>query len=357
MLAIKRKDIEVWTLPGGIVRDGQDAFMTLRSALLREAGGECGSERAHEVELIVEDLLDEHARPVYRGYVDDPRNTDNAWLETQAFHLHLEDTGTGRIGQLPLQGLWTTGEKAVRALSVAWLTVDASVEPRFERMLGAHRQCLQRESNSQPLIPRAQPVLNTEFVSSHLAARWVEQAKAGWAASHAEWDRRGHDGKGGGAKAACAPPYDGSIKHGTVFASRLEVKKEAVPWGSPYPGGYEPPDFNARERSGRVEFADGAIDRIMSGAQDESCREVEPAEAAARAALRSEVRRRSTFEGVPPGEKVKLGDSMLFEGERPINPRGRTGVRGRGQLGKWGFLSYPNLLILLLLLLVVPLHP
>ena len=26
------------------------------------------------------------------GYVDDPRNTDNAWMETVAFHFH-DDTG------------------------------------------------------------------------------------------------------------------------------------------------------------------------------------------------------------------------------------------------------------------------
>ncbi len=25
---------------------------------------------------------------VYRGYVDDPRNTDNAWMETVAFNFH-----------------------------------------------------------------------------------------------------------------------------------------------------------------------------------------------------------------------------------------------------------------------------
>lgn len=28
---------------------------------------------------------------VYRGYVDDPRNTDNAWMETTAFNFHDED--------------------------------------------------------------------------------------------------------------------------------------------------------------------------------------------------------------------------------------------------------------------------
>ena len=33
---------------------------------------------------------------VYRGYVDDPRNTDNAWLETTAFHFHCP----AKLGEL-----------------------------------------------------------------------------------------------------------------------------------------------------------------------------------------------------------------------------------------------------------------
>ena len=27
---------------------------------------------------------------VYKGYVDDPRNTDNAWMETTAYNFHDE---------------------------------------------------------------------------------------------------------------------------------------------------------------------------------------------------------------------------------------------------------------------------
>jgi ADP-ribose pyrophosphatase len=37
---------------------------------------------------------------VYRGYVDDPRNTDNAWMETIAYNFH-DDDGT-RVAQLDL---------------------------------------------------------------------------------------------------------------------------------------------------------------------------------------------------------------------------------------------------------------
>jgi len=37
---------------------------------------------------------------IYRGYVDDPRNTDNSWMETIAYHFHDED-GTS-VGQFSL---------------------------------------------------------------------------------------------------------------------------------------------------------------------------------------------------------------------------------------------------------------
>lgn len=36
-------------------------------------------------------------RLVYRGYVDDPRNTDNAWMETTAFHFHCSDAVARRL--------------------------------------------------------------------------------------------------------------------------------------------------------------------------------------------------------------------------------------------------------------------
>ena len=29
------------------------------------------------------------AEEIYKGYVDDPRNTDNAWMETSVAHIHL----------------------------------------------------------------------------------------------------------------------------------------------------------------------------------------------------------------------------------------------------------------------------
>lgn len=55
---------------------------------------------------------------MYRGYVDDHRNTDNAWIETIAYNYHDND-GT-EVGNLRLQA----GDDAMRA---RWLDIDQDV--------------------------------------------------------------------------------------------------------------------------------------------------------------------------------------------------------------------------------------
>ena len=59
-------------------------------SMLREfregAGNFGGAERARMDKLVK--LLFSSGEVVYRGYVDDGRNTDNAWIETTAMHYH-----------------------------------------------------------------------------------------------------------------------------------------------------------------------------------------------------------------------------------------------------------------------------
>jgi ADP-ribose pyrophosphatase len=99
LLIIKRKDNGQWALPGGMSEYGESVSATLRRELSEETNAD----------------LDMSDVPiVYRGYVDDPRNTDNAWMETLAAHKHLSEA---EAAQLQLKA--GSDAKAVR-----WARID-----------------------------------------------------------------------------------------------------------------------------------------------------------------------------------------------------------------------------------------
>lgn len=56
---------------------------------------------------------------VYSGYVDDPRNTDNAWMETVAYNFH-DDSGA-LVGDIKL----CAGDDAGKA---KWMDLNKNVE-------------------------------------------------------------------------------------------------------------------------------------------------------------------------------------------------------------------------------------
>jgi ADP-ribose pyrophosphatase len=74
LLAVLRRDSGQWAIPGGMVDKGEEVSRTLARELREETG-------------VALDMGKGHC--IYRGYVDDPRNTDHAWMETTAKHLHL----------------------------------------------------------------------------------------------------------------------------------------------------------------------------------------------------------------------------------------------------------------------------
>lgn len=55
---------------------------------------------------------------IYRGYVDDPRNTDNSWMETIAFNFHDEDDSVFKNFAL------TAGDDAG---SVTWMDISSGL--------------------------------------------------------------------------------------------------------------------------------------------------------------------------------------------------------------------------------------
>ena len=98
LLVIRRVDTGEWALPGGMVDKGE----VLSQAASRELKEEAGV----DIDLST-------ATKVYEGYVDDPRNTDNAWMETAAYHFQLGYEEAQKISM----------EAGDDANDVQWMTV------------------------------------------------------------------------------------------------------------------------------------------------------------------------------------------------------------------------------------------
>lgn len=83
-LAILRKDCKKWAIPGGFIDVNEETYTAMLRELFEEAiKTEKGSK------LPSQEFFN-CGKQIYKGYVDDPRNTDNAWIETTATNVHDE---------------------------------------------------------------------------------------------------------------------------------------------------------------------------------------------------------------------------------------------------------------------------
>uniref|UniRef100_A0A8C4FHA6 Transient receptor potential cation channel subfamily M member 2 n=1 Tax=Catagonus wagneri TaxID=51154 RepID=A0A8C4FHA6_9CETA len=106
VLVVKRALSEHWALPGGSRDPGETLPRKLKQALRREFWA------------AFENLL-RQGKEVYKGYVDDPRNTDNAWMETVAVSIHFPDQS-----DMELKRLNSHLHSGDPGLSVRWQLVD-----------------------------------------------------------------------------------------------------------------------------------------------------------------------------------------------------------------------------------------
>ncbi|CAG0885113.1 unnamed protein product [Darwinula stevensoni] len=129
-VAIQRTDTGEWAIPGGFPRLKEGMSQTLWREFLEEALQGQGMENGER-----QDILNRTAHffnngaLLYRGYVDDPRNTDDAWLETVAYHLH--DAEGDAVQQLQLKA-------GSDAKGVAWLDARKELD-----LYASHERILQ----------------------------------------------------------------------------------------------------------------------------------------------------------------------------------------------------------------------
>eukprot|EP00299_Pterocystis_sp_00344_P013429 c6579_g1_i1.p1 GENE.c6579_g1_i1~~c6579_g1_i1.p1 ORF type:complete len:293 (+),score=49.03 c6579_g1_i1:34-912(+) len=124
MVAIRRSDTHTWAIPGGMVDDGERVTKTLK----REFGEEA-AEKSVDMERVLNEIFHENnAVLIFQGYVDDPRNTDNSWMETTVVHYHCAPHLAERLGL-------SAGDDAERA---AWICIEDDNE-RFRNLYASHR--------------------------------------------------------------------------------------------------------------------------------------------------------------------------------------------------------------------------
>lgn len=78
----------------------------------------------------IEQFFDENGTEIYSGYVDDPRNTDNAWIETVAYNFHDDN------GDILKNINFEAGDDAK---SVKWLEIDGNIQ-----VYGSHKDIIKK---------------------------------------------------------------------------------------------------------------------------------------------------------------------------------------------------------------------
>eukprot|EP00484_Ammonia_sp_Unknown_P016251 CAMPEP_0197057956 /NCGR_PEP_ID=MMETSP1384-20130603/102554_1 /TAXON_ID=29189 /ORGANISM="Ammonia sp." /LENGTH=313 /DNA_ID=CAMNT_0042492539 /DNA_START=109 /DNA_END=1050 /DNA_ORIENTATION=+ len=117
-VAIERTDGGGWAIPGGMVDPGEQVSRTLKREFGEETMDTLGmkDESARKkVKQQVDEFFQNNGVEIYKGYVDDPRNTDNAWMETVAFNFHDEEGD--KVGRFQLKA----GDDASK---VKWMKID-----------------------------------------------------------------------------------------------------------------------------------------------------------------------------------------------------------------------------------------
>lgn len=120
-VGIQRRDSLEWAIPGGMVDSGESVSSTLKREFMEEAMNSLEKDKDSDSEEMEQTLnkFFESGNLIYKGYVDDPRNTDNAWIETTATNFHDEDGSV--VGSFKL----VAGDDAQ---NVRWIDVDSSIK-------------------------------------------------------------------------------------------------------------------------------------------------------------------------------------------------------------------------------------
>jgi hypothetical protein len=85
---------------------------------------------------VFESFLNSPTSPIYEGYCDDPRNTDDAWVETSVYHTHLPDY-LGRLLDISDDASCWQPSADSPLFPFRWIDVDSGVA-EYQRLYASH---------------------------------------------------------------------------------------------------------------------------------------------------------------------------------------------------------------------------
>lgn len=143
VVLIKRRDTGEWAIPGGMVEAGDTVGRTLSKEFGEEALAslERGPAHAAALKAVIDRVFRSGGTLIYTGYVDDHRNTDNAWMETSVVNFHDPDGQT--FGQLPLRAGDDAGD-------VAWVPAEPGMQLYASHALFIDQVCQMRARAWKP---------------------------------------------------------------------------------------------------------------------------------------------------------------------------------------------------------------
>lgn len=135
-VSILRGDTKQLAIPGGMVDNDEQISQTLKREFGEEALNSLELDEKQQTKEAIEKLF-KSGDIIYKGYVDDPRNTDNAWMETVAVNFH--DTDGTTVGRIPLHA----GDDAA---AVQWLTIDRQLNLYASHIDFIERTCKKHDA-------------------------------------------------------------------------------------------------------------------------------------------------------------------------------------------------------------------
>jgi len=120
---------------------GEEVSLTLKREFMEEASNilQKSGDESYRIKETVDRIFSNGAL-IYKGYIDDPRNTDNAWMESVCVNF-LDETGE-LLADFKL-------EAGDDAKNVRWIDIDSSLRLYADHEIFIENVAEMREAHSK----------------------------------------------------------------------------------------------------------------------------------------------------------------------------------------------------------------